>query len=238
MYSGTGKAIFDWILFAKKDFHFSILMDVTNESNFTITRGFCLQNGIKLHVSRGLQLPGCIDAGIWEINNHLSANHYPVNAHQIVCFCDCREHRKRIDLLIAAFREAYFQDSRLRLVIGGKGSDLLEIPDDISDAVTGLGYIDQNDHIRMYQSSSLFVLLSDYEAFGLPIAEALCCGCPVLLNKTSILESVFANSLGVTFTNNQDSKKTSSLICRLVLANTSRSEITKEAKKLFCFDNL
>jgi glycosyltransferase involved in cell wall biosynthesis len=42
---------------------------------------------------------------------------------QILCICDCREARKRVDVLLAAFAIAYKKDPALRLVIGGKGSD-------------------------------------------------------------------------------------------------------------------
>lgn len=336
MYSGTGTAIFDWIRFAKNDFKFSILMDTTDLSNYSITKNFCLQHDIKLYSSRGFPLPGCIDSGIRQISDRLRFNEYDfiecvswanastnlnvlasksretkliftphsqplwtlpdpehyfmtsvvfketlnasdfvfidsssemqlnefvlvspekihlvplgvdteiyrpkssvVQSHQLLCFCDCRERRKRVDLLIGAFRKAFSRDDRLRLVLGGKGSDSLDIPDDVAGAVTRLGYVEQDCLITMYQRSALFILLSDYEAFGLPVAEALCCGCPVLLNNLSVLESVFSHLPGVTFTNNQDIEKTAALICQLALADINRDEIAKEARKLFSFN--
>jgi glycosyltransferase involved in cell wall biosynthesis len=105
------------------------------------------------------------------------------NPYQLACVCDCREPRKRIDLVLAAFSEAYRIEPRLRLILAGMGSDTLRVPDVISGATTRLGQLTRAQLIPLYQSISGFVLISDYEAFGLPIAEALCCGTPVLLHE-------------------------------------------------------
>jgi glycosyltransferase involved in cell wall biosynthesis len=336
LYSGTGTAIFDWIRFAKRNFHFSMLMDIENELNYRIACDFCREHGIRLYSSRGLRLAGCIDSGIREINNHLNINEYdfiecvswanastnlnvlaskgkkaklvytphsqplwtlpnheqyfmtsiafretlnaadfvfvdspteaqfsefdsvrqdkihfvplgvdteryhlgtsPIHEYQILCVCDCREQRKRVDLLLAAFTQAYSLDNRLRLILGGKGSDAVEIPADISSVVTRLGYVEQNALIELYQTSALFLLLTDYEAFGLPIAEALCCGCPVLLNRLDVLEGLFSSLPGVTFTNNEDVKKTAGLICKVIATDLNRSDIAREAIKMFSFE--
>jgi hypothetical protein len=76
MYSGTGTAIFDWIRFARDDFDFSILMDLEDATNFGITRRFCDEQGIPLHVSRGLKLPGCADTGVRDVATRLSQQAY------------------------------------------------------------------------------------------------------------------------------------------------------------------
>jgi glycosyltransferase involved in cell wall biosynthesis len=127
---------------------------------------------------------------------------------QILCVCDCREARKRVDLLLATFSAAHARNNQLKFILAGKGSDTLFIPADISKAVIRLGYVTEEILIQLYRTSSLFVLLSDYEAFGLPIAEALCCGCPVLLNRQDALIDLFSSLPGVTFTNNVEIEAT------------------------------
>ncbi len=337
MYSGTGRALFDWIRFAKKDFRFSVLMDLLVMSNFKITHNFCQENNIKLYPSENLFMPGCIDSGIREISDHLAKYSYdfiecvswantstnlhvlvakqknqklvfvphsqpcwtvpdyklhfmlssafratldaadfvfidspaeidldefsavsrdkiysvplgvdtkkycPANSsnkgYQIVCICDFLEKRKRIDLLLDAFTQANAYEPRLRLILAGKNSETLKIPAEIATAVIQLGYIEERSIIELYQSSSLFVLLSDYEAFGLPIAEALCCGCPVLLNKLPVLETLFSSLSGVFFTENQNSQKTAEWICQLVNSSLDREVIAKQAMAKFSFEN-
>jgi glycosyltransferase involved in cell wall biosynthesis len=43
-----------------------------------------------------------------------------------------------------------------------------------------LGYVPEEDLIALYSAADLFIYLSLYEGFGLPILEAQACGCPVL----------------------------------------------------------
>jgi glycosyltransferase involved in cell wall biosynthesis len=130
-----------------------------------------------------------------------SGQHRP---YYITCVCDCREPRKRLDLLFETFRFAHRLDPRLRLVLAGKGSDTICIPDEISLAVIRHGYVSRNQLVELYRDAGLFALLSDYEAFGLPIAEALCCGTPVLLNAQPALVGLFDGMPGVNWTDNSD----------------------------------
>ena len=59
------------------------------------------------------------------------------------------------------------------------------------DYVILLGFVSQDDLIRLYQKCFLFVLPSFHEGFGLPILEAMSCGAPVIAsNITSIPEVV------------------------------------------------
>jgi len=68
----------------------------------------------------------------------------------------------------------------------------------INDKITALGLKDivrYRDNIenaelaRLYQQSDLLMFPSTHEGFGLPVAEAMACGCPVLAsNRTSIPE--------------------------------------------------
>lgn len=155
---------------------------------------------------------------------------------QILCVCDCREQRKRIDLLLDVFARIYVSNPSVRLVLGGKGSNEVDIPQCIRSAVTTLGYVDKSTLISLYQSSTLFILLSDYEAFGLPIAEALCCGCPVLLNELDVLRDVFAGMAGVHFIKNSEIEQASKIAQKLLVANIDRAEIALAAANAFSFD--
>ena len=44
--------------------------------------------------------------------------------------------------------------------------------------------------IELYQQATLFVFPSRYEGFGLPVLEAMACGCPVLSSNASSLPEV------------------------------------------------
>lgn len=154
---------------------------------------------------------------------------------QILCVCDCMEERKRLDLLFEVFTRIYQNNPTTRLVLGGKGSNEVPVPLAIRQAVTTLGYIDQSTLIRLYQSSSLFMLLSDYEAFGLPIAEALCCGCPVLLNDIDVLRDIYNFMYGVWFIKNSEIKHAAVVAEEILIANINREAIAKAASNAFSF---
>jgi glycosyltransferase involved in cell wall biosynthesis len=53
-----------------------------------------------------------------------------------------------------------------------------------------LGYVDQSDLVLLYNAAELFVYPSLYEGFGLPVLEAMQCGCPVACSNTSSLPEV------------------------------------------------
>ncbi|MBU4284679.1 glycosyltransferase family 4 protein [Patescibacteria group bacterium] len=61
---------------------------------------------------------------------------------------------------------------------------------DKNNIVKRVCYIDKNDLKNIYQGAELFVWLSEYEGFGLPILEAMSCGTPVLTTEMTSLTEV------------------------------------------------
>ena len=53
-----------------------------------------------------------------------------------------------------------------------------------------LGFIPTEDLVRIYNLATVFVMPSLYEGFGLPILEAMSCGCPVITTKEGSLYEV------------------------------------------------
>lgn len=53
-----------------------------------------------------------------------------------------------------------------------------------------LGFIDKNDLVSLYNLATVFVMPSIYEGFGLPILEAMSCGCPVVTSKEGSLAEI------------------------------------------------
>lgn len=53
-----------------------------------------------------------------------------------------------------------------------------------------LGFIDNEDLVALYNLAAVFVMPSLYEGFGLPILEAMSCGCPVITSKEGSLPEV------------------------------------------------
>lgn len=53
-----------------------------------------------------------------------------------------------------------------------------------------LGFVSQEDLVALYNTATVFVMPSVYEGFGLPILEAMSCGCPVVASKGGSLAEV------------------------------------------------
>ncbi len=57
----------------------------------------------------------------------------------------------------------------------------------IADRVVFTGYVTDEELVRLYQATTLFVFPSLYEGFGLPVVEALACGAPAIVGRNSSL---------------------------------------------------
>jgi alpha-1,3-rhamnosyl/mannosyltransferase len=101
------------------------------------------------------------------------------------------EPRKNLPALAAA-HGGLPEDVRRRyplLVAGGRGWGL----DDRAlggDGLRRLGYVDRDDLVALYNGATVFAYPSLAEGFGLPVAEAMACGAPVLTSDRSSLPEV------------------------------------------------
>ena len=103
------------------------------------------------------------------------------------------DERKNLEGLIAAYaRLPEALRARYQLVIAchlteGYRAHLRAVAGDLGVASRLLvsGYVDDATLIALYQSTELFVFPSLYEGFGLPVAEAMACGAPVVASNTS-----------------------------------------------------
>lgn len=53
-----------------------------------------------------------------------------------------------------------------------------------------LGFVSAGDLVALYNLATLFIMPSIYEGFGLPVLEAMSCGCPVVASKGGSLAEV------------------------------------------------
>ncbi|MBP3925511.1 glycosyltransferase family 4 protein [bacterium] len=65
--------------------------------------------------------------------------------------------------------------------------------DDFKDKILKIGYVDDEDLPILYSGAEMFVYPSFYEGFGMPILEAMQCGCPVICSNTSSMPEVIGD---------------------------------------------
>ncbi|MFL5927344.1 MAG: glycosyltransferase family 4 protein [Gaiellaceae bacterium] len=71
-------------------------------------------------------------------------------------------------------------------VVGGRGWGGVEPPPN----VTWLGDVRDDELAALYRGARCLVYASLYEGFGIPVAEALACGCPIVTSRGSAMEEV------------------------------------------------
>ncbi|MDB5350038.1 MAG: glycosyl transferase, group 1 [Planctomycetota bacterium] len=120
---------------------------------------------------------------------------------QIVFVGDFNEPRKRFDRVIAVMERLRPAWPELRLVVIGNKSESAEsrLPACIRPSCDLRGYVSQDVLRSTYAESAGVILLSDFEAFGIPILEALACGTPVFLSQLDATLSLFGNYKAANF---------------------------------------
>jgi glycosyltransferase involved in cell wall biosynthesis len=109
------------------------------------------------------------------------------------------EPRKNLPVLFEAFRAATARGADVagvKLVIAGKKGWLYDETFarlralGLENDVLFPGFVPDDDLPALYSLAECFVFPSLYEGFGLPVAEALACGCPTISSNTSSLPEV------------------------------------------------
>lgn len=110
------------------------------------------------------------------------------------------EPRKNVDVLLDAFVVLHDRFPELKLVIcGGLGwqyeRTLVHMDSlGLQDFIIRTGYVAEQDKRMIYAGAEVFVFPSLYEGFGLPVAEAMACGTPVVCSRSSSLPEVVGDA--------------------------------------------
>jgi glycosyltransferase involved in cell wall biosynthesis len=107
---------------------------------------------------------------------------------------------KRVDLIIRAFAQANFPGARLEIAGAGdgrRGLEALVTSLDLTNRVTFLGRISEDDKLALLRRAWALVITSPKEGWGITNLEAAACGTPVLASDSpGIRESVLDGETG------------------------------------------
>jgi len=113
------------------------------------------------------------------------------------------EPRKNYVRLIRAYEKAFNYIKEYKLIIvgckGWKYKEIFNVQNQLSSEIIRkqimyLGYVEKQDLIALYSTSDLLVFPSLREGFGLPILEAMACGCPVATSNISAMPEISGNA--------------------------------------------
>jgi glycosyltransferase involved in cell wall biosynthesis len=102
------------------------------------------------------------------------------------------EPRKNLRTLASAFKVLgpNYKDVQL-ILVGADGWRVSEAwSGDDRESIVRIGQVPLNDLVCLYTGASAFCFPSLCEGFGLPVLEAMACGCPVIASNTSSLPEV------------------------------------------------
>jgi glycosyltransferase involved in cell wall biosynthesis len=91
--------------------------------------------------------------------------------------------------LYAAFAHVRRERPQLRLVLTGEG-DFGSVP----DGVDVRGRVSTDELVSLYRGAAAVVFPSLYEGFGMPVVEAMACGCPVACSNVASLPEVVGDA--------------------------------------------
>lgn len=117
---------------------------------------------------------------------------------KFILFVGMIEPRKNLLKLVDAF--LHIKVPLLKLVIvGQKGWHTKELFETIKELnleneVLFPGYVPDGDLVLFYNAAEVFVYPSLYEGFGIPVLEAMACGCPVVTSNVSSLPEIAENA--------------------------------------------
>lgn len=84
-------------------------------------------------------------------------------------------------------------------------NDSIEDLDSYKDKIIKIGYVDDEDMPALYSGADMFVFPSVYEGFGMPILEAMQCGCPTICSKVTSMPEVIGDcGIQIDPTDNED----------------------------------
>lgn len=202
-------------LVSKKQINLALNIAKNAAARFAVSSGFCELLSKQLGENGGewKVLPNMVEDAFF-----FESSIPPKNPDQLVFLTVCfLKANKRVDLLLRAFALAYEKLPTSKLKIGGDGPErkLLEelaIEIGISDRVEFLGALSRYRVIEEMKSADVFVLSSEYETFGVVVAEALALGKPVVATACGGPEDIVQERDGILVPKNDANAMSKALI--------------------------
>jgi len=121
---------------------------------------------------------------------------------QTVLYTGRLSEEKHIEIIIEAVAKAKTFLPEISLAVTGRGSaeqELKKLAKDLclEQQVKFLGFLPDNDFVKLYQASDLFVIMSTAESQSLSLMQAMACGLPVIGARARALPEYISPESGL-----------------------------------------
>ena len=162
------------------------------------------------------------------------------NFGKYILFTGNNKPHKNISGLVNSFAEIKKEFKDLKLVIISKDFNTiaLSVEDEVKDDIFIVEEVPDDELVYYYNCAFMFVLPSFYEGFGLPVIEAMACGCPVVTSNLSSLPEVGGDA--ALYIDPYDNKSLTEGIKKVIIDSNLREELIKRGTsraKLFNWEN-
>lgn len=108
---------------------------------------------------------------------------------RFILFVGKRSDRRNIPLIVSAFARVRARFADCRLVFAGPpGPDSASLAQE--PGVVVAGFVTEPVLAGLYAGAECLIHVSEHEGFGLPLVEAMACGCPVIALRTRVAVEV------------------------------------------------
>lgn len=151
---------------------------------------------------------------------------------EYLLFVGTRQPKKNLPRLIQSFSEIKSSFPNLSLVIVGKTWKQFasEANPGTNQGVIELGYVSGNDLPALMKGAAAFALPSLYEGFGIPVAEAMTVGTPVVVSNIGSLPEI-VGAAGILVNPKSAKSITQGLKKILGLSREKRVQLINQGKK-------
>ncbi|WP_084299306.1 glycosyltransferase [Dyadobacter tibetensis] len=158
-----------------------------------------LANKLSLPVNLFEVIPNFIDTNYFQNTAIGDSSQLPYLTIFTVCY---HERKKRIDRLIEAFHNICQQVANVKLVIGGVGPETSRLQAQVKrlnldSKISFSGFLTKEQVKDQLSKTSIFVLPSDVETFGVVLIEAMAMGVPVISTRSGGPEDIISPETGI-----------------------------------------
>tara|TARA_Y100000310_G_C20697231_1_gene826565 strand:- start:3072 stop:4127 length:1056 start_codon:yes stop_codon:yes gene_type:complete len=137
---------------------------------------------------------------------------------------------KNIQTLLTAFSSLKNENNVLVKVGGFSDNEKTLIKrSGVRDRIVSIPFVSENELVELYNIADVFVFPSLHEGFGLPVLEAMKCGCPIICSNTASLPEVTGEA--ALFTDPYDIPSISSGIEKILSTDSLRKKMRKASLK-------